>query len=132
MFIRKYIPILMTGYLALCANQAMAEVIAEQQLADIHGCSVCHAGKPAAMAAEGKKALPIGPSFQEIAERFHANPNEGKYEELVRIIKHGSSPYRSHFRGKISGLAMPPNDETISDLEINRLLVSILTQNYGN
>ncbi len=132
MFIRKCMPILMTGYLTLGASQAMAEVIEERQLADIHGCTVCHAVKPAAMAGEGKKAMPIGPSFQDIAERFHANANEGKYEELARIVKHGSSPYRSHFRGKISGLAMPPNDDTISDLDINRLLVWILTQNYGN
>jgi cytochrome c len=72
--------------------------------------------------------LPVGPSFAEIAERF-ASDGGSTYQDLARIIKYGSSPYRSKWRGKVSGLAMPPNDDTISDLDINKLLVGILTLN---
>jgi cytochrome c len=130
MHYNKTLPLVVAGALGLGSGQALAEKSAEHQLADIHGCTACHALKPATATGEGKKALPIGPSFQDIAVRFHANQNPDKYAELMRIVKHGSSPYRSHFRGKISGLAMPPNDETISDLDINRLLVWILTSKF--
>ena len=97
-----------------------------QKLTDTYGCTACHA-QTDLKTKSGKPALPVGPSYRDIAKRFYSNSNPEKYQELYRIIKHGSSPYRSYYQGKVSGLAMPPNDDTISDLDINRMLVWILT-----
>ena len=122
----------MISLLALSlAGNAMAEHSEEHKMTETYGCKSCHALAPGAVSKNKKIALPIGPSFQEIAARYHANKDEGKYQELYRIIKHGSSPYRSKWQGKISGLAMPPNDDTIPDLDINRMLVWILTANHS-
>jgi len=97
------------------------------KLTETYGCSACHAATNQKAKKGGKPVLPVGPSYPAIAKRFYSNSNPEKYQELYRIIKHGSSPYRSYYQGKISGLAMPPNDDTISDLDINRMLVWILT-----
>ena len=107
----------------------LAEQSEEYKLAEVYGCIACHALKPQKAGSGDNPVQPVGPSFEEIAQRFHANKDEGKYQELYRIVKYGSSPFRSKFQGQISGLAMPPNDETISDLDINRILVWVLTTN---
>ena len=99
----------------------------EHKLAELHGCTACHGLAPSMV--DGKRqALPIGPSFEEIANRYFENSKPDKYQELYRIVKYGSSPYSSKWKGEISGLAMPPNEGSMTDLEINRLLVWILTE----
>lgn len=114
--------------ISFSANTMAAES-PELKLATDYGCIACHAPVGTNTVVEGKARLPIGPSLQEIAARYHNNERPDKYQELYRIVKHGSSPYRSKWQGEISGLAMPPNDDTISDLDIHRLLVWILTSN---
>ncbi len=131
MHTKKILFSLIGGALAIFSANVMAANSEEHKLAESHGCIACHALQPASKTGKNPRALPIGPSMQEIAERYHANKSPGKYQELYRIVKHGSSPYRSKWQGKISGLAMPPNDDTISDLDINRLLVWILTDNHS-
>ena len=116
--------LLLTAFFSTGAVAAQSE---ELKLAETYGCIACHSPIPHDTMVDGKKMKPLGPSFKEIADRFYSNDRDDKYQELYRIVKHGSSPYRSKWQGKISGLAMPPNDDTISDLDINRLLVWILT-----
>ena len=118
-------------FAAIYSGTAMSAGSEVQTLAETYGCTSCHSLAAKTITKE-KPALPVGPSFQQIAERFQRNQDEGKYQELYRVVKHGSSPYRSKWQGQISGLAMPPNDETISDLDINRLLVWILTSFDSN
>lgn len=108
----------------LSVNVFAADYNAEK-LSEVYGCNACHSVLPQKV--DKAKRLPIGPSFLEISQLFHSEKKENSYQDLARIIKHGSSPYRSKFRGQISGLAMPPNDDTISDLDIHRLLVWILS-----
>lgn len=112
-----------------CGSAIALEGTEEFRLAEDYGCIACHALEPKKqnVKADDIEVLPVGPSLREIAERFHSNPDADKYKELYRIVKYGSSPFRSKWQGEVSGLAMPPNDETISDLDINRLLVWMLT-----
>jgi cytochrome c len=112
---------LMTSYSASSLAIDAAEL---EKLSFKYGCEACHSVTPV----NESNRLPVGPAFAEIAERF-ASDGGSTYQDLARIIKYGSSPYRSKWRGKVSGLAMPPNDDTISDLDINKLLVGILTLN---
>lgn len=121
---------LKSALLVLLGSLAGNNAIATEQndignLVAKYGCDTCHSLRPVETKS-ASSALPVGPSFFEISARFHSDKGSS-YADLARIIKHGSSPYRSQWKGKISGLAMPPNDKNISDLEINRLLVWILT-----
>lgn len=110
------------------SNFAIADAAMEKFAMD-SGCITCHSISPAKGNNNSSNELPIGPSFYDIATRFHSNEHYVTYEELVRTIKYGSSPYRSHWKGKITGLAMPPNGETMSDIDMNKLLIWILSLN---
>ena len=83
----------------LISTSSIAETGAGYELVQTNGCIACHSAEPKSVEAD-KSALPIGPSFQEIAERFHNNERDDRYQELYRIVKHGSSPYRSKWQGK--------------------------------
>jgi cytochrome c len=117
-------PIIMMTTTLMFSNLAIADAGMEK-LAMNSGCVTCHSISHD----KENKELPIGPSFYDIATRFHSNEHYVTYEELVRTIKYGSSPYRSHWKGKITGLAMPPNGETMSDINMNKLLIWILSLN---
>ncbi len=41
----------------------------------------------------------------------------------------GSNPYASHWKGKVSGLAMPPNAVAIKEADARRLVTWILKLN---
>jgi len=119
--------ILMTASL-MFSNFAIADA-AMEKLAMDSGCITCHSINSDNPGDNSSKELPIGPSFYDISTRFHSNEHYFTYEELVRTIKYGSSPYRSHWKDKITGLAMPPNSETMSDIDMNKLLIWILSLN---
>lgn len=103
----------------LLMNNVIAAEGEIEQLSVEHGCVTCHS-----VTQQKTDAKPVAPSFIDIAKRFHA---EGDYEYLVNIIKYGSNPYKSDWKGKITGAAMPPNKGIMSDFEINKLLVAILS-----
>ncbi len=90
-----------------------------RKLAATSGCLTCHSvesGKP------GPKGMdPIGPAWQDVAKQYHGKP--GAQDFLTRVVLEGSSPYSSHWKGKVSGLAMPPNASAIKETDA-RLLVS--------
>ena len=89
------------------------------KLATASGCMTCHsieAGKPGP---DGLK--PIGPPWSEVAKQYKGKP--GATEFLTRVVLEGSSPYSSHWKGKVSGLSMPPNAVAITEGNA-RLLVN--------
>ncbi|MCB1906552.1 MAG: c-type cytochrome [Rhodocyclaceae bacterium] len=92
---------------------------AMRKLAATSGCMTCHSiesGKP------GPKGMdPIGPAWQDVARQYHGKP--GAQDFLTRVVLEGSSPYNSHWKGKVSGLSMPPNASAIKETDA-RLLVS--------
>ena len=121
-------PIIMMMTTLMFSNFAIADA-AMEKLAMDNGCITCHSISSDNANNNSSNELPIGPSFYDISTRFHSNEHYVTYEELVRTIKYGSSPYRSHWKDKITGLAMPPNGETMSDIDMNKLLIWILSLN---
>lgn len=108
--------------LALAAPAAWADAKNDanmKMLAAVSGCMTCHgieAGKP------GPDGLPpIGPAWADVAKQYKGKP--GASEFLTRVVLEGSNPYNSHWKGKTSGLAMPPNAVAITEGNA-RLLVN--------
>ena len=50
----------------------------------------------------------------------------GAQDQLTRTVMTGSNPYSSHWKGKVSGLAMPPNAVAISQADASKLVGWIL------
>lgn len=89
------------------------------KLATQSGCTTCHGIDEAKPGPEGLK--PIGPAWVDVAGQYAGKP--GASEFLTRIVLEGSNPYSSHWKGQVSGLAMPPNAVAITEGDA-RLLVS--------
>lgn len=92
------------------------------KLATTSGCMTCHSiesGKP------GPNGLnPIGPPWNEVATQYKGKP--GASEFLTRVVLEGSNPYSSHWKGKVSGLSMPPNAVAITEGNARKLVNWIL------
>jgi len=110
---------------ALAAQPALADPSKDAtmlQLATSSGCMTCHsieAGKPGP---DGLK--PIGPPWTDVARQYSGKP--GASEFLTRVVLEGSNPYSSHWKGKVSGLSMPPNAVAITEGNARRLVDWIL------
>jgi cytochrome c len=50
----------------------------------------------------------------------------GAEARLTQTVLKGSNPYESHWKGKASGLAMPPNAVAIKEVDAQRLVRWIL------
>ena len=50
----------------------------------------------------------------------------GAVDQLTRTVMAGSNPYSSHWKGKVSGLAMPPNEVVIKETDARQLVEWIL------
>ena len=115
--------LVLAAALALAAQGAMAADAkndeAMKKLAATSGCLTCHSiesGKP------GPSGMaPIGPAWEDVAKMYRGKP--GASEFLTRVVLEGSSPYNSHWKGKVSGLSMPPNAVAIKETDA-RLLVN--------
>ncbi len=110
---------------ALAASSHAADPMADAEmtkLASASGCLTCHSiesGKP------GPNGLaPIGPAWQDVGKQYAGKPGAGEF--LTRIVLEGSSPYSSHWKGKVSGLSMPPNAVAITEGNARRLVDWIL------
>lgn len=111
--------------LALAAQGAMADTKKDadmEKLAAASGCLTCHSiesGKP------GPNGLaPIGPAWQDVSKQYKGKP--GAADFLTRVVLEGSSPYSSHWKGKVSGLSMPPNAVAINKTDARKLVEWIL------
>ncbi len=92
------------------------------KLASKSGCLTCHRIESPPQGQDGP--LPIGPSWSEVAGRYEHVP--GAADQLSRTVLSGSSPYASHWKGKITGLAMPPNAVAITERDARSLVAWIL------
>ncbi len=89
------------------------------KLASESGCLTCHAVEAGKPAADGSK--PIGPAWSDVGAQYRGKPAASQF--LTRVVLEGSNPYNSHWKGKVSGIAMPPNAVAITEAN-TRLLVS--------
>lgn len=109
---------------ALLAAQAWAapgddEVL---KLANNAGCMTCHHIEPGGKGPNGLP--PIGPAWREVAAKYKSQ--KGAQQQLTATVMAGSSPYESHWKGKVSGLAMPPNKVVVSEADAAKLVAWIL------
>ena len=119
-----------TSWLALClalpvaAAQAASDPAdpAMLKLASRSGCLTCHHIEATPRGPD--EPLPIGPAWSDVALRYASNP--AAVEQLYRTVLAGSSPYASHWKGKVTGLAMPPNAVAITEADTRTLLAWIL------
>ena len=112
--------------LASAASYAFAESAHDEQmrqLASRSGCLTCHGVEAAKPGPNGM--APIGPAWSDVAKKYQGRPDA--VEQLTRTVMQGSSPYNSHWAGKVSGLAMPPNAVAIKEQDAKRLVTWILS-----
>ena len=93
------------------------------QLATSSGCMACHHIEPGAKGPNGM--APIGPAWHDVAVKYKGQA--GAQKQLTTTVLAGSSPYASHWKDKVSGLAMPPNQVAISEADASQLVGWILT-----
>lgn len=99
-----------------------ADDAAMLKLATGSGCMTCHHIEPGAKGPDGLP--PIGPAWRDVATRYRGVA--GAQDQLTHIVMTGSNPYGSHWKGKASGLAMPPNEVAISEADARQLVGWIL------
>jgi cytochrome c len=108
--------------LALAVSTSAWADDAMLKLATSSGCMTCHHIEPGAKGPDG--LAPIGPAWKEVAKKYKGQ--KGAQDQLTKTVMAGSNPYDSHWKGKVSGLAMPPNKVAISDGDARKLVSWIL------
>ncbi len=93
-----------------------------KQLAAKSGCFTCHSIEPGRPGPAG--LAPIGPAWRDVAAKYAGQPQAKA--NLLHTVMEGSNPYASHWKNKVSGLAMPPNAAAISPADAERLVAWIL------
>ena len=104
------------------AAQAAPNDEAMLKLASTSGCMTCHHIEPGAKGPNG--LAPIGPAWQDVAGKYRGQA--GAQKQLTATVMAGSNPYESHWKGKVSGLAMPPNKVAITEADASKLVGWIL------
>jgi cytochrome c len=101
---------------------APADDQAALKLATGSGCMTCHHIEPGAKGPNGMP--PIGPAWKDVAAKYASV--KGAQQQLTATVLAGSSPYESHWKDKVSGLAMPPNKVAITEADAAKLVSWIL------
>jgi len=117
---------LVAAALLLTAQHVLADAKQDEQMKALalnSGCFICHHIETGAKGPNGM--APIGPNWQDVAAKYKGQP--GVKDALVRTVMQGSNPYSSHWKDKVSGLAMPPNGVAISQTDTEKLVSWILT-----
>ncbi|MGM9487613.1 c-type cytochrome [Ideonella sp. YS5] len=119
-------PLLITTLTAVLAAAGAAHAASSDDamltLASHSGCMACHHVDPGAKGPDGLP--PVGPSWRDVAAKYRGQKDaEGN---LTTTVLKGSNPYDSHWKGKASGLAMPPNKVAISEGDAKKLVHWIL------
>jgi cytochrome c len=86
------------------------------------GCFICHHIESGAKGPNGM--APIGPNWEDVAVRYKGQ--KGAADALTKAVMQGSNPYGSHWKDKVSGLAMPPNAVAIKEADAKKLVNWIL------
>lgn len=122
--LRRVVPVAMLVFAVQGSALADGKLDMEmKRLAATSGCVACHSvesGKPGPAG-----GAPIGPAWQDVAARYKGQ--DGISEKLLRTVMEGSNPYASHWKGKVSGLAMPPNAVAIQEADARKLVAWILS-----
>ncbi len=113
---------LAAAVLAALALPALAADDPMLTLATRSGCMACHHIEPGAKGPDGLP--PVGPAWRDVAERYRGD--KAATEKLTHTVMTGSNPYASHWKGKVSGLAMPPNEVAIREADARKLVKWIL------
>ena len=113
-----------TALLALGSAHA-ADDAAMLKLASSSGCMTCHHIEPGGKMANGM--APIGPAWKDVSTKYQGQKDAAK--QLTATVLAGSNPYESHWKGKVSGLAMPPNKVAITEADAGKLVQWILALN---
>ena len=92
------------------------------KLAATSGCLTCHHIEPGAKGPDGLP--PVGPAWRDVAVKYRGNKEAPV--QLTQTVMKGSNPYESHWKGKASGLAMPPNAVAIKEADAKQLVGWIL------
>lgn len=92
------------------------------KLASTSGCMTCHHIDPGAKGPNG--LAPIGPAWKDVAAKYKGQA--GAQKQLTATVLAGSNPYESHWKDKVSGLAMPPNKVAITEADAGKLVAWIL------
>ena len=114
---------LLLAALAAATGPALAADDAMLKLANTSGCMACHHVEPGAKGPDG--LAPIGPAWRDVAAKYKGQ--KGAEGKLTQTVMAGSNPYDSHWKGKVSGLAMPPNAVAIKPAEAKKLVHWILS-----
>ena len=104
--------------LALAADKDDAML----KLATTSGCMTCHHIEPGAKGPDGM--APVGPAWRDVSAKYQGQ--KGAADTLTATVLKGSNPYESHWKGKVSGLAMPPNAVAIKEADARALVKWIL------
>jgi len=104
------------------AQAAPAKDDAMLALATKSGCMTCHHIDPGAKGPDG--LAPIGPAWRDVAAKYKGDKQA--LGALTHTVLTGSNPYESHWKGKASGLAMPPNAVAIKEADARNLVQWIL------
>ena len=110
---------------SLIAPAALADAKQDAEmlkLASSSGCMTCHSIESGKPGPDGLK--PIGPAWQDVAAQYRGKP--GATDFLTRVVQEGSNPYSSHWKNRVSGIAMPPNAVAINPADTRRLVSWIL------
>ena len=97
------------------------------KLANSSGCMTCHHIEPGAKGPDG--LAPIGPAWRDVSVKYKGQ--KGALDQLTTTVMQGSNPYASHWKGKVSGLAMPPNSVAIKEADARSLVKWILALEGG-
>jgi cytochrome c len=92
------------------------------RLAATSGCLTCHQVEPGGKGPDGLP--PVGPPWRDVAAKYRGQ--KAAAEQLTQTVMKGSNPYDSHWKGKASGLAMPPNAVAIKEADAKKLVGWIL------
>lgn len=119
----------LTAAAALIAStaQAAGNDVTMLKLATNAGCMTCHHIEPGGKGPDGLP--PIGPAWREVSAKYKGQKDAA--DKLTHTVLTGSNPYESHWKGKVSGLAMPPNAVAIKEAEARQLVKWILALEAG-
>jgi cytochrome c len=111
--------------LALASDAALADAALDNEmttLANRSGCFACHSVEPGVKGPNG--LAPIAPAWKDVAARYKGQKDAAP--SLVKAVLQGNNAYTSHWTGKVSGVAMPPNGVAISEGDATKLVSWIL------
>lgn len=120
---KQIIKLLGVGIVLASSSLVMAESDVKMiQLAEKSGCVTCHSIAAGGKGPNGLK--PIGPPWMKVAEKYKDDKKAVK--SLTQTVLNGSSPYESHWKGEVSGVAMPPNSVVLNEKQAKQLVKWIL------